>query len=141
MAIKNYTTTVKAIKTVGEIQIILAKNNVKTIEIEYFGGEPDAVKFSIDHKHNNFRFRLPCNPHGVLSALKRDRAPRKYLTLDHARIVSWRIIKDWIDSQLALIDSGQAEIVEVFFPYLLDSNGETLYKSFEDTQLKLSDGQ
>jgi hypothetical protein len=59
----------------------------------------------------------------------------------HARNVSWRIIKDWLDAQMAIIDAGQAKATEVFFPYLLQPSGETLYQKFENQQLKLAAGE
>ena len=138
MPIKNYRTTVKSIKTVGEIQEILAAAGARSVSVEYFDKEPDAVKFSLDVYRNNLAFRLPSNPHGVLETLKRDGAPKSFCNLEHSRHVSWRIIKDWLHSQISIIDAGQAQVAEVFFPYLLDADGETLYRKFEFQQLQLN---
>lgn len=40
---------------------------------------------------------------------------------------------------MAIIDAGQAELTEVFFPYLLDSNNETTYRAFVENQKLLEE--
>lgn len=51
-----------------------------------------------------------------------------YKTVEQAKRVSWRIVKDWVEAQLAIIESGQAEMGEVFMPYAVTISGETLFK-------------
>ena len=141
MAIKNFTTSISSVKTVGEIQAILAKGLARSVSVDFCDGNPIAVRFSMMIGKNEVWFRLPANAEGVLSSLRRDRAPRSCLNLVQAQRVSWRIIKDWIDAQVAIIDAGQAKPAEVFFPYILQgSDGVTLFQKFEDQQLKLTEG-
>lgn len=138
MAIKNYRTSVNAIKTVGEINAILVSTGASNVSVDYVDKKPDGIKFSLDVYKQTFTFRLPCNPHGVLATMKRDGVGKSLCTLEHARNVSWRIIKDWLHAQIAIIDAGQAKAAEVFFPYLLESSGETIYQKFENQQLQLT---
>ena len=141
MAIKNYTTSINPIKTVGEIQAILAKASAVSVSVDYLNGHPEAVKFSMLIGNQEVWFRLPCNVEGVLNTMRRDRLQRSYLTTDQARRVSWRIIKDWVDAQMAIIDSGQSKAAEVFFPYIIqDESGQTLFQRFENQQLQLTAG-
>ena len=42
-----------------------------------------------------------------------------------------RIVKDWCDSQMALIDAGQAELAQVFLPYAQTADGETFYQKLK----------
>jgi hypothetical protein len=45
----------------------------------------------------------------------------------HCLNVGWRIVKNWIESQTALIEIEMAQIAEVFMPYLvINDRGETL---------------
>jgi hypothetical protein len=136
MPIKNYRTHVAADKTLGDIQRILAKARASSMSIDYEHGKASAVRFAITVNEKELWFRLPCNPAGVQAALKRD---RQNVTLDRARDVAWRIVKDWLDAQMAIVDAGQARMAEVFLPYLLQPGGETLYQKFENQQLKLRD--
>ena len=46
--------------------------------------------------------------------------------------MTWRIIKDWLNAQLALIEVGQAEMAEVFLPYALTNTGQTLFQRFTE---------
>lgn len=140
MAIKNYTTTVDPLKTVGEIEIILAKHGVSRISKEYNGaGSVSALVFSVRLPGNesDIPFRLPINTTAVLEVLKaenkRGKLPRSYVTLTQAERIGWRIMKDWIDSQLALVQIGMVTIQEVFLPYLYSYQaGRTLYQQIND---------
>lgn len=62
---------------------------------------------------------------------------------DNAANIGWRIVKDWIEAQCALIEIGMATVEVVFMPYLIvNSSGETLaHKILEGGGLKqLSNG-
>ncbi|WP_375436655.1 hypothetical protein [uncultured Hymenobacter sp.] len=138
MSILNYTTTIDAGKTVGELQGILAKAGCRKILIDFNEiGEPDAVTFMVAVNEQPLYFTLPCNVAGVLKAMQKDRnIAGKYRTEAQARRVAWRIIKDWCQAQLAIIEAGQAQLAEVFLPYA-QHQGTTLFKSLEAGNLKL----
>jgi hypothetical protein len=54
--------------------------------------------------------------------------------------VAWRIIKDWTEAQLALVQAGVAELAEVFLPYATHpQTGQTFYENFIGT-LQLAAG-
>lgn len=130
MAIRNYTTTISPLKTVMEIQTILAKAGAKNVSIDYESGVPVNVLFLVEFNGQFLSFRLPANHLGVYEALRKEQVPVKYKTEDHARRVAWRITKDWIDVQLALIEAKKATLAEVFLPYWVGPDGQTLYNSF-----------
>lgn len=118
--IKNYSTEVPPSKTAGEISGFLAARGARRIQIEYDGwGEPCALSFAAQLDNQAFAYRLPVRPQAVLEKLAADKAPPKYRTLDQARRIAWRIVKDWLMAQFALVDAGGAEIGEIFMPYLI----------------------
>ncbi|QCR23759.1 hypothetical protein [Pontibacter sp. SGAir0037] len=128
MPILNYTTKVPATKTVGEIQEVLAKAGASKIMIDYIDREPVAVSFlAIMQNGTELSFRLPCDWEGVLAALGRDKVERKFLTPEHAKMVAWRTVKQWVEAQLAFIEAEQATMAQVFLPYAVTSTGETMY--------------
>ena len=52
-----------------------------------------------------------------------------------AERVAWRVIKDWLEAQLALIDAQMATLDQVMLPYLvIDATGKTLYGSYRDRE-------
>jgi hypothetical protein len=117
--ILNYTTKIRPDRTVAEIQNILAAKGARRIAIDYADGKISAVVFSLDIAGKSAEFRLPARPDGVLAALRKQRVPSTYQTREHAESVAWRIVKDWVSAQLALVEAQQAEMAEVFLPYVI----------------------
>lgn len=128
MAILNYTTKIDAWKTVNEVQQILSKHNVSHFSIRNEGSFPVALSFAINYLGQPLNFLLPCNHEGVLNCLKKDRkVPKSSKNSEQALRTGWRIIKDWIEAQMAIVESELAPIQEVFLPFLIiNSSGETL---------------
>lgn len=131
MPLLNYTTRIPTNKTVGEIQKLLAKAGANAILSEYDNnGEVTAVSFKMSVRNNEIGFRLPVEPDKVLLVLKTQRGVEpRYKTVEHAKRVAWRIVKDWVEAQLAIIETQMVEAEQVFLPYAITSNGETLYET------------
>lgn len=137
MPILNYTTQVEAEKTVGEIYQILLKAKAKEIGFENDSdGDTIAVKFCIFFAGDLLWFRLAPNYKGVLEAMKRDKVAPRFLNLRQAFNVGWRIIKDAIEAQIAIVQSNQGEIAEVFLPYAIDGEGRTVFQVFTENRTK-----
>lgn len=139
MPIKNYTTKISAHKTVGEITGILAEHGAKRIAQDYDNGKVVAVCFVIDTPFGEQAVRLPANVEKVLKVLQKQKVPG----VDYARaeMVAWRIIKDWVDAQMAILESEMVEMSEIFLPYIINADGQTVYQIFEQKQLLLGDGK
>lgn len=133
MALLNYTTSISSEKTVSEIQSKLAKAGAHQILHEYDGfGNVNALSFRINTKFGNVAFRLPSNISAVEKTLKKQFSRGKFVTTEQATRVAWRILKDWIEAQLALIETGMVTVEQVFLPYAQDSKGQTVYEWFLD---------
>ncbi len=140
MPILNYSTKIDAWKTCNEVQQILSKHGVSHFSIKNEGGFPVALSFTVEYKGTPLNFLLPCNYQGVLSCFKKDKKiPSSSKNIEQALRTSWRIVKDWTSSQLALIESEQATVEQIFLPYLVvNSTGETLSeKMLQGNGLKL----
>jgi len=127
MPVLNYRTEIEARRTVGEIQEILAKHRVSGVMVRYEDGDPVELSFVYRVAGEPVQFRLPCNWQGVLKLLKDDpqvRASAK--TKRHALRVSWRILKDWVEAQMAIVSAEMVTIGEVFLPYAVAREGRTL---------------
>lgn len=138
MAILNYTTTISAEKTAGEIQAKLAKAKAQAVLCEYDDeGVMCAMSFRIMTKHGVVSFRMPANTAGVYRALTKDpRVPKRLKTKQQAANVAWRVLKDWVEAQLAIVEAEMADIAEVFLPYAQGSDGRTLYAALESQGLR-----
>lgn len=143
MPILNYTTKITAEKTAGEIQSKLAKAGAQAVMSEYDDeGVLSAMSFRIAYKGQMVSFRLPARIQPIYVILQRDpNVPRKLRTMEQASRVAWRIIKDWIEAQLALVEAEQVEMVEVFLPYAQNQHtGQTLFETFQEGGLRLLAG-
>jgi hypothetical protein len=134
MAILNYTTSISTEKTAAEIQKKLAMAGAQAVLSEY---DENGIMCAMSFRINNISFRLPINIDGVYSALCADKkVPRRFATYEQASRVAWRIIKDWIEAQIAIIQAGQAELVQVFLPYAQNHEGKTVYEAIKDCGFK-----
>ena len=144
MAILNYTTKIPAEKTAGEIQQILGKAGAGAVLLSYNSdGEVAAIAFQYAMNAQVLSFRLPINSDGVYRVLLRSSIEKRYRNEEQARRTAWRIVKDWVEAQMALVEAGQADLVEVFMPYLQDATGNTLYNRLKsgDNRLLLTHDQ
>lgn len=128
MSILNYTTKIDSYKTIAEIQKILSvKGAQKIIMDNDQAGTPIGLTFIIDW-NGPVAFSLPCKYEGVLNAMKRDKkVPRSACTMEQALRVGWRILKNWIEAQLAIVESEMAYLPEVFLPYAVTKTQRTLF--------------
>lgn len=141
MAILNYTTTVDSFKTVSEIEYILMKHHAKSIMKNYDGESITGLSFLIDTGAQQIPVRLPVRVDECLRVLKKEKRenPRKQIndTREQAERVAWRILKDWVEAQMALLDIEMVRFEEIFLPYIQTNNGQTVYERLEEKQFLL----
>lgn len=74
MPIKNYTTRIPAVQTVGEIQGILAAHGARKVMMDYAeNGKVTAVTFALECCGSLQGFRLEARPDGVKTVMERER--------------------------------------------------------------------
>ncbi|MCI8417035.1 MAG: hypothetical protein HFI33_05990 [Lachnospiraceae bacterium] len=141
MAILNYTTTVDSFKTVSEIEFILMKHKAKSIMKNYKGETITGLSFLIDTGMQQIPVRLPVKVDECLEVLKKEKRenPRKQIkdTREQAERVAWRILKDWVEAQMALLDIEMVRFEEIFLPYIETSIGQTVFERLEERQFLL----
>ena len=141
MPLMNYSTRVEAHRTVSEVTAILVRHGASRIVQDFDrSGNVVALKWSLDGRYGTLGYAMPVNYEAVYDVLtdeglifKRDTDRR----MAQARRVAWRILKDWIEAQIALLESGMVEMEEIFLPYMLAGTGDrTLYKALVDGQFR-----
>jgi hypothetical protein len=116
----------------------LVKHGAMKIVSDYDGQTPSALTFCLQIKGTLIAFSIPSNYKGVLTAMENDRKiPRRMCTKEQALKVSWRIVKDWIEAQMAIVEAQLADIAEVFLPYAITKSGNTLYQEIQQTGMKM----
>ncbi len=138
MPILNYTTSIESTKSIAEIQECLVKHKAHKITIDYVNGFPTALTFCLDLNGNTIGFSLPAKYSGVLKAMQKNKkVPRAKCTEAQALRVSWRIVKNWTEAQMAIVEAELADMAEVFLPYAVTKNGNTLYNEIKSGDMKL----
>ena len=141
MTIKYYTTKIPVEKTVGEIEKILSEHGATKILKDFDGNaNVTSVSFMINVDNQAIPFKLPIEANAWIAlinlAVDEKKLPKKFRhDADQARRVGWRVIRDWIDAQMALVETKTVKIDQVFLPYVYDMQSEqTLYQKFVENK-------
>ena len=131
----NYTTTIDAGKSASECVALLARHGASRTSIDWAGGHPHSIAFGIDTPAGMRFYTLPANVEGVRRALNRAWEARRisgsYTGEAQALRVAWRVVKDWLEAQLAMIDAQVVELEQVMLPYMVvDEVGTTVYERY-----------
>jgi len=140
MAILNYTTTVDAFKTVSEIEYILMKHKARSIMKNYDGESITGLSFLIDTGIQQIPVRMPVKIEECLKVLQKEKqrgTKNIKATREQAERVAWRILKDWVEAQMALLDIEMVRLEEIFLPYIELPNNQTLFQALEEKQFLL----
>ena len=145
--ILNYTTTIAAEKTLGEIHNMLVQAGARQVSVDYDAlRQPTAVSFVIVLPFGEASYWLPANRDAVLALLERQcnqgQVRRALVTPGQASRVGWRIIKDWLEAQLAIIEAGLVTLEQVMLPYAIVDQAEgrkwTFYDAWRQHQGRLA---
>lgn len=152
--IANYSTTVTALKSIGEIQGILVGHGAKHILMDYDNGEPIGLSFIVGTPYGDTPFRLPANIDRVNNLLQKQLVSSNYRRWDRdyqeekqskikeqASRVAWRILKDWVRAQMAILETEMVSIDQIFLPYMQMPSGKILYEVMLDHHLQLPEGK
>ena len=142
MSIANYSTGIAAIKSVGEIQGMLVAHGARSILMNYASDKTvESLSFIIDTQHGEINIKLPVNPAAVLKIFERDELPPRYCNHEQAVRVAWRILKDWVRAQMAILETEMVQMEQIFLPYMTMRDGQTLYEVFETKGQLLTGGE
>lgn len=139
MGLLNYTTKVDPDKTAAEIAKCLSMHGAQAVMTEYDQntGAVTALSFKIAIQGQTIAFRLPCDPEPVYQILTKGKKnpfswhEQKKLRWEsehrsQAVRTAWRIVKDWVEAQMALVETRMVTTAQVFLPYAITSSGQTL---------------
>ena len=135
MPLLNYTTKINVYTTLGEIQAQLVKHGARKIMQDYDdAGRIAALTFSINTPVGVRGVRLPANVDAVHKVLTSQKVK---CDREQAERVAWRIVKDWVEAQMAILESEMVQMDEIFLPYMVNNQGQTLFAAYRNNQLRL----
>lgn len=138
MPILNYTTQVSPMRSIGQIQGNLVAHGAKAVLIQYQDQEPSGLSFLIPTPYGDLAFQLPANIEAVHAVLQQQRV-RVEVPRAMAHRVAWRILKDWVEAQMAILESEMVTMEQIFLPYM-DTGGRTLYAALKEKRFYLTQG-
>lgn len=139
MPLLNYTTSVPAVRTIAQITEILARSGARQVLTEYGpSGIATGIAFAVETPGGLQQYHLPVDVAAIAAVMKGDRniSPR-FRTPEQAERVGWRITKDWLEAQLAIIATRMVTFDQVMLPYMNAGGGRTVYELYRDQQLAL----
>lgn len=157
MFLKNYTSDVPVSQTIYRIEQVLIKCGVTGITKEYgTNAEISAIHFHIKLEADKapITIRLPADKEAAHQALWLDyvgadtdklakdgnsiqrwsgsnKKKTKAHFRDQAERTAWKLMQDWVEVQLSMIQMKQADFVQVFLPYVWDGK-QTFYTALKD---------
>ena len=147
MPLLNYTSEVDADKSIAQISKMLGAHGAQKVMTDYKDGAISALSFALEVNGKMMGFRLPCDWRPVYEILTSGKRMYEEYDKRHARQQSewklqavrtaWRIIKDWTEAQMALIDTTMVKTQDVFLPYTVMSDGRTLADNVNDGKFLL----
>jgi hypothetical protein len=141
--IKNYTSTVPVFRSVQYIEDKLVKHGATDIMKTYNADKRlQGICFIMKTQGNPIPFRLPVRVNNVEKVLKETvKHPRSgtYTRIrEQAERTAWKIISDWVDIQITLIELQQVDFMEVFLPYVYNPRDKmTFYEQIKGNGYKL----
>lgn len=134
--IKNYTSGVPVDRTVSRIEKALVEGGASNIVKDYKDVTLDAICFVVTMPDTGRKIavRLPANVDAVYetlrSRIKRPRDGTLGKLHEQAARTAWKLMQDWVDIQMSLIQMHQAEFLQVFLPYVWNGK-ETFYNQLK----------
>lgn len=142
MGLLNYSTKKEAEESAKEIGSKLLLHGVADLNFD-FGKDIVFIEFSrytqIKGEKASYKITTKINPvFELLKQQKRSGEIKIDITPNQAKRVAWRIIKRWIEAQLAFVETGMLSFEEVFLSYKLDEEtGINLIEEYQTKQLRL----
>lgn len=134
----NYTTTVPANRTISQMQDALGRAGARRVVVEYLDGSPAGLAFTLMTPHGERGYTLPVDTDAVQRVLAAQRKGNSRVKADIAQAerVAWRILKDWLEAQLAIVATQMANLDQVMLPYLHVDGELTMYAKWQEHEAK-----
>lgn len=142
--IKNYTSTVPFTRSVQHIEDRLVRFGAKNIMKIYDDNKRlEGIYFIVNTPQGkDIPFKLPAKVDNVEKVLRGLVKRHKTNTVDRlkeqAERTAWKIVSDWVDIQLSLIELTQVEMMEIFLPYVwFPAEKQTYFERLKGNGFKL----
>src|SRR5262245_62846274 len=125
MNLANYTSGVPANRTIADIEAILADAEAVSVNKLYGHDRTIAsLSFAVPLNGHLVNIQLPAKVDKVYQVLRAEvRRPREgtdQRILEQAERTAWRIMWEWVRVQMSLVKLKQADLIQIFLPYVIN---------------------
>lgn len=141
--IKNYTSSVPVSRSVSHIEDCLVRHGAKNIMKMYDENKKlESLCFILAVDGKDIPFKLPANAdqcEKILRAnIRRPKAGTLERVTDQAERTAWKLMSDWVDIQMSLIELKQVELLQVFLSYVYyPAEKRTYFEKIKNNGMKL----
>lgn len=152
--LKNYTSDAPVSQSIYRIEQVLLRCGIRGIMKEYgLDQKVTAVTFKMELEGKSVGIRLPAKEAEVTDILWKEYAGDDYDNVKDTIVphraglkrkrradfveqgarTAWKIVQDWVEVQMSMIQTGQAEPMEVFLSYVFDGKA-TYFEALKATR-------
>lgn len=124
--LQNYTSSISAARSISYIESKLAQNGARQILKEYDdSGRVMGISFNIPIDGHDMFFKLPAKVAECEKVLRENLSSRARPET-HKKIgpqaerTAWKILSDWVEAQMTMLELSQIEFMQVFLSYVYD---------------------
>ena len=128
--LKNYTSQIPVSRSITYIETKLIQNGARQI-LKFYdaAGKTTGICFVVQLNGVDIPYKLPArvaNCEKILLANLSNRARPETIKKipDQSMRTAWKILSDWVDAQMAMIELAQVEFTEVFMPYIYNHQSQ-----------------
>ena len=142
----DYTTKVPVNRTIAQVEATLVEHGARAAIKEWDDqGRVSALAFNVKTPNGELPIRLPVDAKATLRVLEKEyhnrEIPKRFVNEEHAYRVAWRIIKDWVEAQMSLLETEMVKMEEIFLPYIITPGGQTIYQVMAERHFLLGPGE
>lgn len=131
------TTSISVIKTCAEIEHVLIKHNVTAIMKTIDSGNVSGMQFVYNDNGQSIPIKIPFRWQSIQKLAQSGKTGyNKTADEAQAKRVAARLELRWIQSMLAKVEVGMADMIEIFMPYIMVNEGQSFYEKLSTENFK-----
>lgn len=136
----NYSTIIPAARTAQECVGMLMDHGAKRAGLVMEARKPAGVEFQIETRWGLRHYAVPvtvdATQAALVKAVKEGRVTNRVnlTSREHALDVAWRVLRDWLEVQIAMIEAGLADLERVMLSWQLVAPGKDLFEALDEQQ-------
>lgn len=145
MPLLNYTTKIPWERSYAEVKALLIAHGAKGFmeRVDDHGYITDMV-FSLSTPDGEIPIKIPIDVESTLKILIKQycngEIGKQFTEPKRARNIAWRIIKDWLQAHIWLVETEMMKMEQILLPYMLVNKKQTLYEAMRDKHFLLGEG-